>query len=139
MLKLFALALVALMAASAFGQNQTDNSARAKSFIDALAKKDFAAAENYFNDDVKSKISAEELTKIWDSLTAQVGDFKAQGKVSKTQKDNLEIFLIPCEFEKANLDIQTAFDAQGKIAGLFFLPLNARSANARLRQSKSFY
>ncbi|MGI9035382.1 MAG: alpha/beta fold hydrolase [Pyrinomonadaceae bacterium] len=130
MLKLFALALLASMAAGVFGQNQTDNSARAKSFIDALAKKDFASAENYFNDDVKSKISADKLAEIWDSLTAQVGDFKLQGKVLKTQKDNLEIFLIMCEFEKANLDIQTAFDAQGKIAGLFFLPLNARSANA---------
>ena len=122
MLKLFALALVASMAASVFGQNQTDNSARAKSFIDALAKKDFAAAENYFNNEVKSKISADKLAEIWNSLSAQVGDFKSQGSVSTKKAENLEVIVTICEFEKASLDITTSFDEQGKIAGLFFAP-----------------
>lgn len=122
MLKLLAFAFIFSFAASVFGQTKSENSARAKSFIDALAKKDFVAAENYFSDEVKSKISADKLAEIWTSIISQFGDFKAQGKVSAVKQENLEVIVTICEFEKDSLDITTAFDAQGKIAGLFFAP-----------------
>lgn len=125
MLKFCLLAALFSLAANIFAQTPPDNSVNAKSFIELLAKKDFATAEGYFNDAVKSKLSADKLAGGWASLIAQFGDFKTQGKTSIRKQGNLDIIVTTCEFEKGVLNITTTFDDQGKLAGLFFAPSGA--------------
>ena len=51
---------------------------KSKTFIELLAKKDFAAAETYFDDVMKSKISTAKLEEVWNGLQSQVGKYKSQ-------------------------------------------------------------
>ncbi len=113
-----------------FAQDVADDVSKAKTFVDLLAKKDFSAAETYFSDEVKAKLSAAKLEEVWNSLTSQVGNFKRQAAVKTEMVKDAEIVVVTVEFEKANLDFQMAFDKQGKIGGLFFKPSQPSNPNA---------
>lgn len=131
MFKIIIISLIsAFLFSSVFAQNAGDNVAKAKAFIDLLAKKDFAAAENYFSDEVKAKLSAAKLEEVWNSLPSQVGSFKRQTDVKTEKIKDAEIVVITVGFERANLDVQMAFDKNGNIAGLNFKPSQMPNPNA---------
>ena len=130
MLKFFTAMIVVFLAGAVFGQNQIDNAAAAKSFIDTLAKKDFAAAQEFFSESFKAKVPAASLPPIWDSVTAQLGAFKSQGKVVRTPKAEGEKISTVCEFEKSSIAVSTVFDKSGKISGFFFEDVNSLDAAA---------
>ena len=120
MLKILAAFLLFTLTIGVFAQNQTDNSARAQSFIAALAAKDFSRAYGFFGGEITSKLPAEGLPPLWASITAQVGEFKRQGRVIKTSLGGGEKITIVCEFEKSSIAVSSVFDDGGKIQGFFF-------------------
>lgn len=131
MFKIIIFSLISIfLFSNVFAQNVSDNVAKAKAFIDLLAKKDFSAAETYFSDEVKAKLSAAQLGEIWVSLSSQVGSFKGQTDVKTEKVKDAEIVVITVEFEKANLDVQMAFNKNGKIGGLNFKPSQTPNPNA---------
>lgn len=120
MTKIFAVLLMLSVVGSVFAQNQVDNSSRAKTFIDALGVKDFAAAYNFFTDEIKTQLPVEAMPQIWQQNTGQFGRFKSQRKITKTAIPTGEKISTICEFEKGSIAISTAFDKNGKIQGFFF-------------------
>ena len=120
MLKILVVLFIFAAFGNVFAQNQTDNAARAKAFIDALTKKDFAAAYDYFADEVKAKLPVEAMPQLWGQITGQFGNFKSQGKIIKISIPDGEKIATICEFEKSSIAISTAFDTNGKIQGFFF-------------------
>lgn len=119
MLKILIVMTMLLSAGSVFGQKQTDNSAAAKSFIDALVRRDFPAAYEYFGADVNTKFPASSLPPLWDSLIKQLGEFKSQGKVFSVKSAKGEKISTVCEFEKSSIAVSTIFDADGKIQAFY--------------------
>lgn len=117
---LIAFVLIVSLAAVIFAQEKTDNSARAAAFIGALAAKDFARAYDFFGGEIKSKLPAEQLPALWNSVAAQYGEFRRPGKTIKTPLGAMEKITTICEFERASVAVSTAFDASGKIQGFFF-------------------
>jgi dienelactone hydrolase len=113
-----------------FAQTDEDNISKAKAFVDLLAKKDFTAAETFFADEVKAKLPAVKLEEVWNSLVAQVGNFKRQTDVKTEKVKDFEVVVIVGEFEKANLDISLTIDKNGKVGGLFFTPSQIPNQNA---------
>lgn len=99
-----------------------DFSLRATEFVTLLSSGDFGAAVEMFDATMTSKMSAEKLEETWQALVAQAGSFKGQAAPQKKEVPGYDVYLIPCRFEKASLNTQVAFDLQGEIAGLFFLP-----------------
>jgi hypothetical protein len=79
-----------------------------------------------FDATVSSKMSASKLEETWQTLLTQAGDFREQGTPRKKEAPGYEVYLISCRFEKSSLNAQIAFDSQGRIAGLFFLPADGR-------------
>lgn len=120
-------------------QDSGDNVSKAKTFLDLLVKKDFAAAESYFGDEMKARLTAEKLAEGWNSLSAQVGNFKRRTDVKTEKIKDLERVVVTAEFEKANLDVQISFDASGKMANLSIVPTPARSnPNAETYKSPEY-
>ena len=122
--------LITFSFSTVFAQDADDNVSKAKTFVDLLAKKDFPAAESYFSDEVKAKLSTAKLEEVWNSLPSQVGNFKRQTAVKTEKVKDAEIVIITVEFEKASLDFHLAFDKNGKIGGLFFKPSQTSNQNA---------
>lgn len=131
MIKIILFSLIITLSFSiVFAQEVANNVSKAKTFVDLLAKKDFSAAETYFSDEVKAKLSAAKLEEVWNGLIPQVGNFKRQTTVKTEKIKEAEIVIITVEFEKTSLDFQIAFNKQGKIGGLLFKPSQTSNQNA---------
>lgn len=100
----------------------------AQSFVDQLVKGDFATAEASFDDSMKNALPQAKLKETWDQLIAQVGAFQKQTGTRTTVVQGYRTVFVTCQFEKAAIDVRIVFDAQGKIAGLFFSQAQASAA-----------
>ena len=99
-----------------------DLTARATALLEAMVRGDFAGATRHFDATMKKELPPEKLQEIWKGLIGQAGPFQRQaGTRTQTQGPHRLVF-VTTEFEKIRLDMQVAFDAQGQVAGLFFIP-----------------
>lgn len=119
MVKFILLILLLSLTTSVFAQSEGNNAARAKAFIDALVRKDFAAAHDQFSDEVKAQLTVESLSKLWKSVEQKSGAFKAQGKVITTNIPGAEKIATICEFESDQIAITLVF-GDSKIKGFLF-------------------
>lgn len=101
---------------------------RAAEFISLLARADFAAAHGRFDETMKKAVPEPKLKESWQYLLAQAGTIRQLSGVSTAESQNYKIVTITCQFEKAAVDVQLAFDDRGQIVGLNFLPATASSA-----------
>ena len=91
-------------------------------FVELLTKEDFSSAVKWFDDTMSSALPEPSLKQTWESVISQTGRFKKQVKSKIENIQGYKRVSVTCEFEKANLDIQVAFDNQNKVAGLFMVP-----------------
>ena len=94
--------------------------AQAKAFLDALAKKDFKAAYEFFGDEVKPQIPAEVLPQIWAQITGEYGEFRSY-KESKKAADGKSLIAV-IEFAKKTENFKFVFNEKGKILGFRIAP-----------------
>jgi hypothetical protein len=120
-LLVFALALALL----AQGPDPGDDAltVKARAFIAALAKGDFAQAALDFDDTMAKVSGPDKLETMWTKqLPAQLGPFGRQGAARRERTQGYEIVLVTCAFAKSEIDIRVVFDRAGKIAGFGFVP-----------------
>jgi uncharacterized protein len=131
MLKILVALFIFFAVGNVFGQNGTDDEARAKAFINALAKKDFAAAYDFFADEVKAKIPAEAMPQIWAQITGEYGEFRSIKELKKAADGRSLVARL--EFEKKPESFIVAFNEQGKIVGFIVAPPD-KSASAEAKK-----
>ena len=91
--------------------------------IEAFKQSDIKTVRDYFDETMKNGLSETALRTTWTSMTTLSGNLKsADTNVKAKRSGNYVILLIPCTFEKGALNIQLAFNSDGKISGLFFKP-----------------
>jgi len=105
---------------------QVDASSKARAVVAALTSGDFAAIEAQFTDQMKAALPPGRLAASWATLVTQVGAFK----VCTSQRPvraiaDKQMVITPCEFERAKIDLQVAFDSNGRISGLALRPAAA--------------
>ena len=108
---------------------QVDAPAKARLVITALTSGDFASIEAQFTDQMKAALPPGRLASLWTTLLTQVGAWKtcsAQGTVREIA--GKQMVITPCEFERAKIDVQVAFDSDGRISGLALRPAAAPPA-----------
>lgn len=104
-------------------QNEDALTAKARAFLSALEKGDYALAARDFDATMLKVFGPDKIEAMWaKQLPAQVGAFKQQGPARREQQQGYEIVLVTCSFEKALIDARVVFDKEGKIAGLNFVP-----------------
>jgi fermentation-respiration switch protein FrsA (DUF1100 family) len=91
-------------------------------FFAALAKEDFEAAGKDFDDAVKKALPTDKVKDLWQTLPKKVGVLKKQGPPHLEKAGKYDVVIVPCTFEKMPLDARFSFNADGKIAGLGFVP-----------------
>jgi len=83
---------------------------------------------NYFNDEMRSRLSAADLAKIWSQLESSMGKFKGIGKPTGMQFEDYYQLETQLRFEKKNLRYRLAFDKDNRISGMYFVPYKSRRA-----------
>jgi hypothetical protein len=87
-----------------------------------LATGRWADARRDFGENVAQKLDADGLAAAWARLAGQIGRLEHTGKPVVYQAGDLTVADIPLSFEAGERTARIAFDCQGKIAGLHFLP-----------------
>jgi dienelactone hydrolase len=101
-----------------------DPAAHAREFMDLLAKKDYAAAHELLNDDLKMRLPAPALEQLWKQVQDphQAGEFR-QFRDSRTELSRKDdVVFLTCEFEKLKLDARIPVNKAGQVSSLVFLP-----------------
>ncbi len=89
---------------------------------EALQKEDYKSIVMYFDDTMKKAMSEEQLKNVWtQKVIASMGKLqKISTDITASSRSGYEILLVPCTFEKGNLNLQLAFNQSGQISGLYF-------------------
>jgi dienelactone hydrolase len=85
---------------------------------------------SYFNDDMRSKLSAADLAKIWSQLESAMGKFNGVGEAKGMQFEAYYQLETQLQFEKKNLRYRLAFDKDNRISGMYFVPYKTRRTPA---------
>jgi fermentation-respiration switch protein FrsA (DUF1100 family) len=88
-----------------------------------MTRGEFAKVATNFDSTMKAALPAGKLAETWSSLLAQVGSLKKQGRVRSEKLHGFDVVYVTCEFEIYPLDVKFVFDADGKISGLWFVPV----------------
>ena len=95
--------------------------ALATTFVNQLAKGDYAAAVSGFNEKMAGVMPAAKMKQAWEGLLAEAGAFREQTDVQQRTEGPYTLVFVTCRFEKTSLDLKVVYDAQGRITGLWFV------------------
>jgi dienelactone hydrolase len=119
------LGLIATSTVGAHGTWQFDAVARARATLEQLTKGDFASVVATFNDTVRAALPEDKLRATWASVESQFGAFQQSGEPRSSNMGVMQVVVFPAVFARAKLDIQFAFDGDGRLAGLNIRPAAA--------------
>ena len=112
-----------LQPAPAAQQPPTDAAAHARAVLAAILAGEFVKVEAQFTPEMKAALPSGRLAAIWSSLLAKGGAHKGCGtNVRVVTIADKQMVITPCTFERAELDVQFAFDSAGRISGMTFRP-----------------
>jgi dienelactone hydrolase len=94
----------------------------AERFVDRLARGEYDAAAQQFDEAVARALPPDKLEKTWQSVVAGAGAFKGRLRSNAVRDQGLDIVVVTCAFEKAPINVKVVFNKKGEIAGLWFAP-----------------
>jgi len=104
-------------------QPSSDVIARAQAVLASIAAGEFTRVEEQFTADMKVAMPSGRLAAMWTTLLDQAGAHKSCGTDGRVRRiADKQMVITPCEFERAKVDVQFAFDSAGRISGLVFRP-----------------
>ncbi len=100
----------------------------ARSYVEKLAAGQHAEVYAQFDDTMKGAMTLEQLGALWPGLVSQTGALERVVGMRTEKRDQLEVIIVTCQFEKAWLDVRVAFGPERKITGLFVRPTDRSDA-----------
>jgi dienelactone hydrolase len=95
----------------------------ARAFVAALARGDYAAAGQDFDEAMRKAMPADKLERFWKSLAAQGGPFQKVLTARAEAVDPYTRVHVVCQFEKVRFDVRVVYDRDRKVTGLNVLPV----------------
>jgi uncharacterized protein len=91
-------------------------------FVAHLAAGEYEEAFAYFDETMANALPLDDLILTWNSVQEQAGEYVGEATQERQTQTPYEIVIVTGEFADAYIDIRMVFDANEKIAGLFFQP-----------------
>jgi dienelactone hydrolase len=89
------------------------------SFVSALARGNFAAAEGMEDAQMSAAAPAAHLSSIWQGFVGQYGAFESVGAVSTASDPPYTIAIVSTQFANYLVGLRVTVDSSGEVAGLF--------------------
>jgi hypothetical protein len=122
-LMLLVLFLMAQLAVGASNPSET-----ALLYLQHLISGDYQAAQAMHNAQMQGAIDASGLKVAWEGLLKQAGPLRDIGQPFVEAQGTLTLVYIPCSFNTGILDVLVVVDADGLVAGLYFVPHQLRDS-----------
>ena len=99
----------------------------ARSFVEAMAREDFAEAVKSFGPPLNGSLPAVELQKTWKAVLTKGGAFQRvieiqTGRVEEYGGQKYDVVIVRCQLEHAVVDVRMSFDSAARITSLWFVP-----------------
>ncbi len=133
MKKSILLIITLLFTTTAFSQNVISLFNAANQFFDLMQAEKFSEAHNLFDSEVKTKISEEDLKKLWSDLAAKYGKSDAFDAVQSKVQGEFFSVTVEGKFAHGDQNFILGFNKAEKIVGLFLAP--SRSASNYVKPS----
>ena len=104
--------------------------ASARALLAAFTAGQFDAAAKNFNATMLAALPPAKLEAFAGQLAAQVGKFEKVREAKHSTDQGYHLVTLVSDYEKARIDVRVAFDAEGKVAGLYFQPSGAAKPTA---------
>jgi uncharacterized protein len=96
--------------------------AAATKYLDQANKGEFAEASKAYDETMTKVFPPEKLESTWKALIAQFGPLRSRGEMRLEKRGPYEIVIVPCTFDKTELNARIVFDSKQRISGLQFTP-----------------
>jgi hypothetical protein len=96
--------------------------ATARAVLSNITAGKYIDAAKDFDTTMMTNLGPTKLGEFAKQLNAQVGAFKSVGTARLTTEEGYRVVVLPATYERANIDVRVVFNADGKVAGLFFRP-----------------
>ena len=101
----------------------------AREILANIVAGNYPAAAKNFDDRMMAALPPDKLQQVFENqIRPQIGQFKSVLDVKNANDQGYSIVTLVSAFERGTVNVQIAFDANGKVAGLFFRPANAPSS-----------
>lgn len=97
-------------------------------YLQHLISGDYQAAQAMHNAQMQGAIDASGLKVAWEGLLKQAGPLRDIGQPFVEAQGTLTLVYIPCSFNTGILDVLVVVDADGLVAGLYFVPHQLRDS-----------
>ena len=104
------------------GAEEREPVAVAQALVEHLAAGKFVEAAALFDEQMLAALPATRLEATWRQLQRQLGPLQRRGDPASERQGQYTVVFVPCIFERAALDAKVAVAADGRVAGLFFVP-----------------
>ncbi|WP_316734721.1 DUF3887 domain-containing protein [Pedobacter aquatilis] len=122
MKKSILLVIALLFTTASFSQNVVTLFNNANNFFDLMEEQKFNQAHSLFEDSVKTKISEENLKKLWTDMHAALGKTESIDAVQSKIQGELFAVTVEGKFERGTQDFILGFNKAQKIVGFFLAP-----------------
>jgi dienelactone hydrolase len=99
--------------------------ARARQAVHDLARGHFADLRARMQPAIATAFDEATLRALWRQIGDAAGRFVAVEQVSASAQGGLEVAKVTCRFARAHARLVLSFDGEGRLAGLFFVGLDA--------------
>ncbi len=129
-----ALAALVLTAGAAFAQDklpQVPQALRdaANKYLDLTIKGEYAEASKNYDETMTKVFPPDKLESTWKLLTTQAGALRSRGEMRLEKRGVYEIVIVPCVFERGEVNARIVFDSKQKISGLQMVPARDPAAD----------
>ena len=94
--------------------------AAARAAVEELKHNEFDRVEARFDAKMSAALPKAKLSDTWKSITQQTGAFGACKDAQTSEVDGYFVVVLPCDAANAEIDARFVYDADDKIAGMFF-------------------
>jgi tetratricopeptide (TPR) repeat protein len=93
--------------------------------LQLLIQRQYATLESRMNATVSSQVPLDRVQAIWDGLAPQIGSYKRTTGTETTSFNNIPVYVVHGEFEKAFVDLRLAFDGTNQLSYFLVTPRSA--------------
>lgn len=95
---------------------------RAAHFLGMLLREQYDSCHQTFDSALASKVSPEMLSKIGTQFSQFLGEYQGSEAPKVEKKEKYDVVQIRLKYEKSSVRLSLSYTAEGKVAGIYFLP-----------------
>jgi len=104
--------------------------AKGQTILALLREEKYADVVSQLQPAIAAALTEAQLRTAWTTLGGQVGPFKQVLSTRVAPSAGMQVAVVTCQFERAVIDLQVGFDAEGRIGALLMRPSTAPAAAA---------